>query len=93
MDTNTAVLVAIIELVGIVGSAYITARVTRNAFMHELDKKVAVIDEKLINMGNDIREHNHYAKLFAETMPVVQEKMKVCENRIKDLERNEHENK
>lgn len=82
----TPVIVAILSLLGVILSAAITARYTKDLFLHEIEKKMAVIDEKLVNLGNDVREHNHYAKMFAETMPVVQEQIKVINHRLEDIE-------
>ena len=79
----STIISAIISLIGIV----ITAFITKNQTMAEMNKKIAVIDEKLLNMGNDLREHNHYAKLYQENVPVIMEKLKVTEHRLEDLER------
>lgn len=78
---SDAVIAGIFGLVGIILTAYLT----RNSIMNELDKRIAVIDTKLIDMGNDIREHNHYAKMFQETVPVLQEQIKNLHYRINDV--------
>jgi len=80
---DNTVIVAIISLVGVV----VTALVTKDNFSRELDKKIAVIETKLDGYGKDIQSHNHYAKLFAESMPVVQEQIKVVNHRLEDLEK------
>ena len=85
---DNTIIVALIAAAATVISAYLT----KHQFTQELDKKVAVIDEKLLNLGNDVREHNHYAKLFSETIPVVQEQIKVLNHRVEDLEGNERRN-
>lgn len=79
---DSSIIVAIITVCGVIASALIT----KNSLYNELDKKDALITQRLDTIDEHIREHNHYAKLFSETVPVVQEKIKVCEHRIEDLE-------
>ncbi len=43
----------------------------------------AVTDQKIEELTREVREHNN----FARRMPVVEEQIKVINNRIKDLER------
>ena len=81
-----------ITLIGIIFSA----RSTRDKVTTELEKQNALqnqeiqhIKESITDLKADVKEHNHYAKLFAETMPVVKEQIKVINHRIEDLERNE----
>lgn len=52
---------------------------------HKLDKKQAVTDAKLEELTREVREHNN----FARRMPVLEEKMKVANHRIENLERRE----
>ncbi len=52
---------------------------------HKLDKKQAVTDTKLDELTREVREHND----FARRVPVLEEKMKVANHRIEDLERRE----
>ena len=87
-----AIIVALISgaisLIGIL----LSHKAATDKLSHELDKQQAVIGTRIDLMKEDIREHNHYAKLFAESMPVVKEQIKVINHRIDDLERAE-ENK
>ena len=48
-------------------------------------KTQAVMDEKIMELTREVREHNNFAK----RMPVVEEQIKVINHRIKDLEDNE----
>ena len=52
---------------------------------HKLDKKQAVTDAKLEELTREVREHNN----FARRVPVREEKMKVANHRIENLERRE----
>ena len=47
-----------------------------------LDKAQAVTDTKLDELTREVREHND----FARRIPVLEEKIKVANNRISDLE-------
>lgn len=77
---NDCIIAGLFSLAGIL----LTYFLSKNQMSQELDKRISVIDTKLIDMGNDIREHNHYAKLFSETVPVLQEQIKVVNHRIDD---------
>lgn len=47
-----------------------------------LDKHQAVTDTKIEELTREVREHNN----FAQRVPVVEEKIKVMNHRIEDLE-------
>lgn len=78
-----ALITGAISLIGIVVS-YIaaTTKVTK-----AMEIQQAVMQSEMSTIKEDVKEHNHYAKLFAESMPVVQEQIKVINHRIADLER------
>lgn len=78
-----AVITSAVSLIGIL----LTHKAATDKLTSELDKQQAVIGEQIKVMQEDIREHNHYAKLFAESMPVVKEQIKTIDHRLKDLER------
>ena len=48
----------------------------------KLEKNQAVTDTKLEELTREVREHNN----FARRMPVVEEKLKALEHRVKHLE-------
>lgn len=48
----------------------------------KLEKSQAVTDTKLEELTREVREHNH----FARRVPVMEEKLKVLEHRVKHLE-------
>ena len=60
----------------------ITGNRTARELDHKLDKKQAVTDTKLDELTREVREHNN----FARRVPVIEEQIKVANNRIKDLE-------
>jgi len=80
---TTEVIVALITTVGVI----VTAVLTKAGFSKELDKKIAVIEEKLKSIDKKVEEHNGYARLFQENIPVIKEKISVANHRIDDLEK------
>lgn len=63
-------------------TAVITGGVTLVGILIANGKAQAVTDTKLEELTREVREHNG----FARRMPVVEEKIKVINNRIEDLE-------
>lgn len=89
----TEIWVAIIGLIGVVITVLVSSKATRNVLMNKLETDNAVIKNEIEHikdnsreMKEDIKEHNHYAKLFGETVPVIQEQIKVINHRLDDLE-------
>lgn len=73
-----AIITGGLSLLGVVVSNQRTARDIDN----KLAQKQAVTDTKLDELTREVREHNG----FARRMPVVEEQIKVINNRIKNLE-------
>lgn len=65
--------------------ALITGGVTLIGVLIANSKSQAVTATKLEELTREVREHNNFAK----RMPVVEEKIKVMNHRIEDLERKE----
>lgn len=83
---NDNILVAIITGVFSLMGVLFANKTTFDKMSHELDKAVALLQQENSQMKEDIREHNHYAKLFAESMPVIKEQIKVINHRLADCE-------
>ncbi len=83
----SSIVVAIITgLFGLVGSvivATISANATKEVVTKKLEISQAVTETKLEELTREVRKHNN----FAERVPVLEEKIKVANNRIEDLER------
>lgn len=83
----SSIVVAIITgLFGLVGSvivAIISANATKEVVTKKLEISQAVTETKLEELTREVRKHNN----FAERVPVLEEKIKVANNRIEDLER------
>ena len=80
---SDTIIVALISLVGIVVSAVIT----KSSVMNELDKKLAILEVKQSEMSDDIKSHNNYARMFAESVPVIKEQLREHEKAIEELKR------
>ena len=52
---------------------------------NQLDKNQAVTDTKVEELTREVRKHNN----FAERMPVLEEKIKVINHRLDDLDHKE----
>ena len=63
-------------------SAVVTGGVTLIGILIANGKAQAVTDTKLEELTREVREHNN----FARRMPVVEEKLKVVNHRLDDLE-------
>lgn len=80
---SDAVIVGIIAAVASIMAAVLTSRATQNNVQQELHEQNAVQNVKIDHLAEEVRKHNG----FAERIPVMEEKLKVCNNRISDLER------
>ena len=68
-----------LSLVGVI----ITSRNSSKKVQQQLETAQAVTDTKIDELTREVREHNN----FARRMPVLEEKIKVANHRIDDLER------
>lgn len=79
-----AIITGVLSLIGVVIS-----NLAANAKMSkELEKAQAVTDTKIEELTREVREHNN----FARRVPVLEEKAKVADHRISDLEHINHQN-
>lgn len=78
----TALITGGISLIGIIITCAVTGRTQSNEIDAKLDKQQAVTNTKLDELTREVREHNN----FARRMPVVEEQIKVVNNRLKTLE-------
>ena len=79
-----AIITGVLSLVGVVIS-----NLAANAKMQkELEKAQAVTDTKIEELTREVRKHNN----FARRVPVLEEKAKVADHRISDLEHINHQN-
>nr|DAG32746.1 MAG TPA: hypothetical protein [Caudoviricetes sp.] len=79
-----AIITGVLSLIGVVIS-----NIAANAKMSkELEKAQAVTDTKIEELTREVREHNNFAK----RVPVLEEKAKVADHRISDLEHINNQN-
>nr|DAQ25755.1 MAG TPA: hypothetical protein [Caudoviricetes sp.] len=79
-----AIITGVLSLIGVVIS-----NLAANAKMaKELEKAQAVTDTKIEELTREVREHNNFAK----RVPVLEEKAKVADHRISDLEHINNQN-
>lgn len=69
----------------IIASALITGAITLIGVLIANSKSQAVTKTKLEELTREVRAHNN----FAQRIPVLEEKMKVADHRIADLEEKE----
>ena len=82
-STTAAILAAIItgglSLIGVI----LSNRAASSRMQTQLEKQQAITDTKLDELTREVQRHNN----FAERVPVLEEKVKVANNRISDLEK------
>ena len=69
----------------IIGSVIAIVSTTRHQ-AQEMDKKLAVMESKMDDMKEDIKNHNQYAKLFSENIPAIKQHMIDVDRRLGTLE-------
>ena len=79
-----AVITGVLSLIGVV----ISNIAANEKMAKELEKAQAVTDTKIEELTREVREHNNFAK----RVPVLEEKAKVADHRISDLEHINHQN-
>ena len=65
-----------------IAAALVSGAVTLAGVLIANGRSQAVTDTKLEELTREVRKHNH----FAERIPVIEERIKVADHRIRDLE-------
>ena len=73
-----AVITGLLTLAGVI----ITNISGNRSLQSKIERNQAVMDTRLEELTREVREHNH----FAIRVPVMEEKLRVLEHRIKNLE-------
>ena len=73
-----------LSLIGVI----ITSRSSGKKVQQQLEIAQAVTDTKIVELTREVRDHNNFAK----RVPVLEEKMKVANHRIDDLEKERRRN-
>ncbi len=89
-----AIVTGAIGLIGTIVTVLLTNRQNRIKMQADADKQQALLKAEMDHVKGDIKqikedlkEHNGYARMFSETIPVVKEQIKVANHRIEDLEK------
>ena len=67
-----AIWVSIITAIGTIVGVWLTNRSQQKLMMAEFDKKLALIEQRITALSDEVREHNN----FARRLPVVEEQVK-----------------
>lgn len=78
---GSSILVGVFSLVGVV----ITNNKSNNKMQNDMKTAQAVTEERIDELTREVREHNN----FAHRMPVIEEKIKVINHRLNDLEKSQ----
>lgn len=78
ISAGAAIVVGVLSLIGVM----ITNNRSNNKMQQEMKTSQAVTDEKINELTREVRKHND----FAERIPVLEEKIKVTNHRLSDLE-------
>ena len=76
---GSAVVVGLLSLIGVM----ITNSRSNSKMQSEMKTAQAVTEERIDELTREVREHNN----FAHRIPVVEEKIKVINHRLDDLEK------
>lgn len=85
-DATVSIIIALIGFAGTVVAVVFSARDTRDKISHAMDIQIAVLNTKMENLDAKVTEHNGYAKLFNENIPVLHEQIKEVNRRLESLE-------
>lgn len=77
-----SLIVASFSLIGVIYSVNKSNDKLNQQIQSEMKLRQAVTDEKITELTREVREHNNFAK----RVPVVEEQIKVINNRLEDLE-------
>ena len=78
ISAGAAVIVGVLSLIGVM----ITNSRSNTKMQQEMKTSQAVTDEKINELTREVRRHND----FAQRIPVLEEKIKVTNHRLSDLE-------
>ena len=88
MSQTTATIVAVIISSGVSLIISIMTMISQGKKQtSELDKKIAVMDTKIDDIKEDVKEHNKYAQMFNENIPAIKQHMIDVDRRLDSIER------
>lgn len=84
---SDAVLAAIITGAMTLSGSIATIVLTVRKQQSDMERQIALVEQKMDEMKEDIRSHNNYAKMFAENIPAIKQHMTDVDRRLENLER------
>lgn len=79
----SSIITGCISIIGIVYSHYMAGKKVQE----ELKLTQKIMENELSHIKESVKEHNTYAKMFSESIPVIKEQIKVINNRLEGLEK------
>ena len=89
MNMSEGIIIALITLCGTLIGVFVSAKATQDKMAQQLETAQAVTNTKLEYLANEVRRHNQFAERIPAVegrLDVIDEKIKVANNRIKELE-------
>lgn len=83
---DMAIIAALISGAFTILAIYINNKISGKQLINKLETEVSILKNNQEQMKVDMREHNHYAKLFAENVPVLKEQYKEVDRRMTNIE-------
>lgn len=80
---ETSIIISVISALAAILTVIINVKASNKEMTSKLEQSQAVMETKLDNLIQEVREHNN----FARRMPVVEEQIKVINHRLDDLEK------
>ena len=79
----SSIITGCISIIGIIYSHYMAGKKVQE----ELKLTQKIMENELSHIKESVKEHNCYAKMFSENIPVIKEQIKVINNRLEGLEK------
>lgn len=83
------IIIALITLCGTLIGVFVSAKATQDKVSQQLETQQAVTETKIDHLTEEVRRHNEFAQRIPHIegrLDVLDERVKVANNRIKDLE-------
>lgn len=83
---DNTIIAALIGFLATLAAVFLSQHFTEKRVIQELEKKMAVVTTNQENIEKHVAEHNNYAKLFSENVPVLKEQYKELDRRMTNIE-------
>lgn len=86
---SEGIIIALITLCGTLIGVFVSARATQEKMSQQLETSQAVTNNEIKHLTEEVKKHNQFAERIPHIegrLDVLDEKVKVANNRIKNLE-------